>query len=185
MAVSGNYVFVADGDGGLVILRLVGISQSPSFPVSPEPGSPQPTPSQFKVIRLTTNPANEIQPAWSPDGNTIVFPSDRIGGKTAMFAIILDGTDERLLAQFTVTNPWGGRFYGPSWLAGDLLLMDYKNFWEIMHFHLVRATSDNALPVGRNIEIVRTLRNSSLFLRDIIHFALLHQFLPFLKMAQR
>lgn len=154
VAVSGNYVFVADGEGGLFILRFVGAGQGSLPTPPPQPVlTPQPLPSRLRTTRLTTNPANDIQPAWSPDGRTIVFVSDRLGGKDGydLFAINPDGTDERLLAQFTVTDPWGGRFGQPGWLGGDLLVMDHKYFWEIMRFSLNKATLDNALPVRRDI----------------------------------
>ena len=32
-----------------------------------------------KTKRLTNNPANDIEPAWSPDGTKIAFASDRDG----------------------------------------------------------------------------------------------------------
>lgn len=105
--------------------------------------------------QLTTNAANDIQPAWSPDGNTIAFVSNRINPTDGcdLFAIDPDGTNERLLAQFTVTDPWGGRFGQPSWISqtGDLLVMDYKYYFEVMRFYLSSAIIGNALPVSRGV----------------------------------
>jgi len=114
------------------------------------------TPRQaYPVRRITSDPSNDIHPAWSPDGSTIAFVSNRIGGSDGydLFAINPDGTSERLLAQFTVTDPWGGRFAEPSWLttSNDLLVMDHKYFHEIMRFSLSQAIQDGALPVRRDV----------------------------------
>ena len=51
------------------------------------------------LSRLTTHPANDRSPLWSPDGNRIVFTSNR-GGRPELFWRQADGTggDEPLLA---------------------------------------------------------------------------------------
>ena len=109
----------------------------------------------FNAFKLTSDPSDDIQPAWSPDGSTIAFVSNRIGGQDGhdLFAINPDGTNERLLAKFTVTDPWGGRFGFPNWLGntGDIVMMDYKYFHEVMRFYLSSALANQALPVTRNV----------------------------------
>jgi serine/threonine-protein kinase len=54
------------------------------------------------LSRLTTDPANERSPLWSPDGARIVFTSDR-GGFPELFWRLADGTGsaERLLSRAT------------------------------------------------------------------------------------
>ena len=37
------------------------------------------------VTRLTTNAANDLEPAWSPDGKEVLFASDRAGGPAMEF----------------------------------------------------------------------------------------------------
>jgi Tol biopolymer transport system component len=107
------------------------------------------------TTQLTTNSANDIEPAWSPDGSTIVFISNRIAPTDGydLLAINPNGTQERLLAQFTFTDTFGGRFASPAWISstGDLLVMEYKSLHEMFRFKLAAAQADNALPVSRSI----------------------------------
>ncbi len=109
----------------------------------------------YSIRQLTHGAANDVQPTWSPDGNTVAFISDSLGGSDGydLFAINPDGTAQRALAYFTFTDYWGGRFYDPSWLgnSGDMLVMDFKYFWEVLRFDLSGATAANALPVTRSI----------------------------------
>jgi len=51
------------------------------------------------VRRLTTDAANDDSPAWSPDGKTIAFVSDRDGGKLEIFVMAADGSNQRSLTQ--------------------------------------------------------------------------------------
>jgi len=110
-----------------------------------------PSVEEHVIIRLTTNTSNDIQPTWSPNGESIAFISDRINKEDGydLFAINPDGTNERVITQFTVTDPWHGRFAQPSWIgkSGDLLVMDHKYYWEIMRFNFSQVTE---LPVYRS-----------------------------------
>ena len=46
--------------------------------------------------RLTSNPANDIYPAWSPDGRYIAFDSDR-DGNDEIYVMKADGTEQTRL----------------------------------------------------------------------------------------
>ena len=46
--------------------------------------------------RLTTDPANDGLPAWSPDGRAIAFVSDR-GGHWGLWVMDVDGSNPRLI----------------------------------------------------------------------------------------
>jgi Tol biopolymer transport system component len=66
--------------------------------------------------RLTENPANDIAPAWSPDGSRIAFASDR-DGTWDIYTIRADGSDVKQLTKGAGTNT------APSWTpAGDKIV---------------------------------------------------------------
>lgn len=108
---------------------------------------------QVVPLRLTQNPAHDRDPAWAPDGKTIAFISNRLGGDDGfdLFAINPDKSNERLLLQFAIKDQYGGRFGHPSWLSsGDLLVLESKNFWEAMRFGLRDASNYGEVPVRRS-----------------------------------
>jgi dipeptidyl aminopeptidase/acylaminoacyl peptidase len=53
-------------------------------------------------IRLTTSPANDNSPAWSPDSRRIAFVSGRAGEKPALFVIDPDGGEARQVMKLPV-----------------------------------------------------------------------------------
>ena len=60
------------------------------------------------LTRLTTDPGDDYQPAWSPDGSTIAFRSTRDGGLWLMDA---DGSDQRPL----FPGSGAAQAYQPAW----------------------------------------------------------------------
>ncbi len=60
-------------------------------------------------IRITSSPANETQPAWSPDGGRLAFRSDEDGG--GLFTIGVTGGAVRRISNSGVQPTWmpGGR----------------------------------------------------------------------------
>ncbi len=61
--------------------------------------------------RLTENPANDIAPAWSPDGSRIAFASDR-DGTWDIYTMRPDGSECAQLTKEAGTNT------APSWTPG-------------------------------------------------------------------
>jgi Tol biopolymer transport system component len=49
-----------------------------------------------KQVPLTTNPARDSDPAWSPDGRSIAFVSDR-DGNPEIYVMNADGSNQRRL----------------------------------------------------------------------------------------
>src|SRR3989442_12433635 len=62
-----------------------------------------------QYAQVTTNPAEDISPCWSPDGSEIAFISDRSGNKDVW---VIAATGE-VATQITVYS--GSDTYRPSW----------------------------------------------------------------------
>jgi hypothetical protein len=62
-----------------------------------------------QLVRLTTDPAEEFGPAWSPDERQVAFTSKR-DGHAEIYVVNADGTAERRLTQNTAD-----RSLNPSW----------------------------------------------------------------------
>ncbi len=59
-------------------------------------------------MRLTADPRDDFNPAWSPDGNWIAFASDRKGVRDLFVRpAALEGTDELVLASSSQKSPEG------------------------------------------------------------------------------
>jgi TolB protein len=52
--------------------------------------------SGSQAKQITRNPAQDLHPSWSPDGNSLVFHSVR-NGNTDIYAIAIDGSGEKRL----------------------------------------------------------------------------------------
>lgn len=50
------------------------------------------------AVRLTTNPGQDVRPAWSPDGKRIAFQSNRTGAYQ-IWTVNRDGADERRVSR--------------------------------------------------------------------------------------
>ena len=66
-------------------------------------------PDGMEPENLTGNPADDFDPAYSPDGRTIAFVSNRDGGTAKLHAMDADGENPRLLADL------GGPVRRPMW----------------------------------------------------------------------
>lgn len=63
------------------------------------------------VQRLTDAPGRDFEPAWSPDGSTIVFSSDRDDPDNAqLYLMNADGSNQRRLPSPLVINQVGARW---------------------------------------------------------------------------
>jgi TolB protein len=56
-------------------------------------------PDGSNAVRLTNHPAADGAPAFMPNGRTVVFHSDRVGGRNQIFAVSTDGQPPRQLTQ--------------------------------------------------------------------------------------
>jgi TolB protein len=55
--------------------------------------------------RLTLHPMNDLGPVWSPDGQRLVFRSDRGGGNHLFQAPANSGANDELIVKQEVANP--------------------------------------------------------------------------------
>jgi Tol biopolymer transport system component len=81
-----------------------------------------------KAQRLTTDPADDYNPSWSPDGTQIAFHSHRYLGVGRIFVMNADGTNVRRLTspEFDDWSPDGTQILFNSSRNGnrDIWLMD-------------------------------------------------------------
>lgn len=76
-----------------------------------------------KALRLTTNPAHDLHPSWSPDGHSIMFLRLYPDERKEVFTISALGGSERFLYRTHASRPrWAqgenidtDRFPGPAW----------------------------------------------------------------------
>ena len=75
-----------------------------------------------KATRLTSGPAFDVQPRFSPDGTRIAFTSDRAGGDN-LWIIDADGANPRQVTteSFRLVN-------GPAWTPDGQYLLGRKHF---------------------------------------------------------
>lgn len=67
-------------------------------------------------VRLTDMPGNDKYPAWSPDGNSIAFASER-DGNSEIYVMAANGSDQRNLTNVPVTQETQ-----PAWSPDGLFL---------------------------------------------------------------
>ena len=85
---NGKIVFSSNRDGNYEIYTMNSDRTGP--------------PSSWDVKRLTNNPANDTDPAFSADGSQIAFSSERDGGNSEIYTMNSDGT-----GQTRITNDPG------------------------------------------------------------------------------
>jgi RHS repeat-associated protein len=110
---------------------------------------PQTGPSQEQgLMRLTNDGALDTYPAWSPNGNAIMFCSTPVqtGGSNDIWSISPNGAN---LEQVTADVHLSGGLNNPAWLGntGDLVVLDTNGVWEWMRLSL---SANPPLPVVRS-----------------------------------
>jgi dipeptidyl aminopeptidase/acylaminoacyl peptidase len=94
------------------------------------------------VQQLTNTPLIvDEAPAWSPDGQKIVFQTDRDGNNWEIYVMNVDGSDQKRLTN----NPAGD--YAPNWglariLASDAAPMQFARMTLPQHDVIPKEVSD-------------------------------------------
>ena len=78
-----------------------------------------------KATRITSGPAYDVQPRFSPDGKRIAFASDR-GGLENLWICDLDGSDAR-----QVSTEKGSTVNAPAWSPDGLYLLGRKRLTDV------------------------------------------------------
>jgi Tol biopolymer transport system component len=95
--------------------------------------------------RLTTDPAADIQPTWSPDGSKLAFASDR-GGTYSIYVMDADGTNVIDVSQGTRED------FLPAWSPDGSKIAFVRdvggaNFWDVI---VMDADGSNQVNVTNN-----------------------------------
>lgn len=83
---------------------------------------------RLALARLTTDPAHDVRPAWSPDGRRIAFQSSR-GGRYQIWTINADGSDERRLSHSQMDERHPAWSPDGRWLAFDAGDAEVREIW--------------------------------------------------------
>ncbi len=78
------------------------------------------------AYNLTRNPADDLNPAWSPDGSQIAFSADRDGdGQPELYVMDADGTHLRRV------STGSGGYRNPNWSHNGELLVYMLGFGQV------------------------------------------------------
>jgi Tol biopolymer transport system component len=128
---------------------------------------------------VTRNPANEFSPVWSPDGQHLVYASDRNGPYT-IYISDAAGRDEYRLVESE------GNQYNPAWSPDGrqiAYINEEKGYGEIMLYDIASATAQSMTdssrthvnpmwsPDGKSITFVSDLDerwNTKIYTVDIV-----------------
>lgn len=94
------------------------------------------------VTRLTTDPAPDYHPVWSPDGTTIAFVKTLNGTATAIYVMKADGTDVR-----EISSHEGGSDSSPSWSPDASHLVFASRRYEDLEIFIVNADGTDEHPI--------------------------------------
>jgi Tol biopolymer transport system component len=135
-------ILAESGDIGVVVMNADGtnavqLTREPCLRGCFTPGHPRFSPDGSKIvyhsaksgngevwvinsdgsnpINLTNDPAADGMPSWSPDGRTIAFVSNRVGGTFAIFTMSADGGNVFQLTFPPLGDPDNNYDVDPAW----------------------------------------------------------------------
>ncbi|GIK37292.1 MAG: hypothetical protein BroJett011_11250 [Chloroflexota bacterium] len=102
------------------------------------------------LTQLTDNTARDLDPAWSPDGLTIAFASDReVEDKYELYLMQADGSNPRKLTQTS-----SRRIFRPTWSPDGQTIVYTRSSEDGVWIDLIRAdgTGYKQLVQGRDLQ---------------------------------
>jgi TolB protein len=95
--------------------------------------------------RLTTDPAHDFDPSWSPDGRRIAFRSDR-DGNNEIYVMDADGSHQTNLTKTPDEDEWG-----PAWSpdgTGIAFNSSRGTHHTAMRLYLMKTDGSDVTPLG-------------------------------------
>ncbi len=96
-------------------------------------------------IALTNLPSKELTPAWSPDGATIAFISDRDDGRYQLFLMNPDGSNQTRIGRT------GGTEYNPTWSPDSEWLAFFSSVNDTDWVYVTRRDAAESRRVARGV----------------------------------
>jgi Tol biopolymer transport system component len=97
------------------------------------------------LTRLTSDPGNDFDPSWSPDGSQIAFRSER-DGNNEIYVMDADGSGQRNVSQYP------GDDWGPAWAPdGSRIAFNSNRQGPDLHLFVVRPDGSDIERIGGDI----------------------------------
>jgi tricorn protease-like protein len=96
-------------------------------------------------VKLTSASGRDENPCWSPDGNQILFQSER-DGNFEIYKMNSDGTNQERLTNEPAWDGWGSwSKKGTNSVGWEVKLPKYSNFFKTSPIHLIHQQKSDTV----------------------------------------